>query len=378
MANEFENMQTAPVLTLEPFKEEETAVQVVEEKKVVVEEPVLTPEEQAAVTAFANQIDLTNSNMILQYGAGTQKKMADFSENALDKVRSKDLGEVGALLTDVVAELKDFDVDEEEKGFFGLFKKTTNKSEKMKLQYAKAETNINQITNVLESHQVQLMKDISVLDKMYELNLTYFKELSMYILAGKQKLEDVRNGELQSLIQKAQISGLPEDAQAARDLEAMCTRFEKKIHDLELTRTISMQTAPQIRLVQNNDTMMVEKIQSTIVNTIPLWKSQMVIALGVEHSTQAAEAQREVADMTNLLLKKNAEKLKLATVETARESERGVVEIETLKATNQALIETFDEVMKIQEEGRQKRKEAEAEMLRMENELKNKLLEIRK
>ena len=378
MANEFENMQTAPVLTLEPFKEEETAVQVVEEKKVVVEEPVLTPEEQAAVTAFANQIDLTNSNMILQYGAGTQKKMADFSENALDKVRSKDLGEVGALLTDVVAELKDFDVDEEEKGFFGLFKKTTNKLEKMKLQYAKAETNINQITNVLESHQVQLMKDISVLDKMYELNLTYFKELSMYILAGKQKLEDVRNGELQSLIQKAQISGLPEDAQAARDLEAMCTRFEKKIHDLELTRTISMQTAPQIRLIQNNDTMMVEKIQSTIVNTIPLWKSQMVIALGVEHSTQAAEAQREVADMTNLLLKKNAEKLKLATVETARESERGVVEIETLKATNQALIETFDEVMKIQEEGRQKRKEAEAEMLRMENELKNKLLEIRK
>ncbi|MBQ2105390.1 MAG: toxic anion resistance protein [Lachnospiraceae bacterium] len=378
MANEFENMQTAPVLTLEPFKEEETAVQVVEEKEVVVEEPVLTPEEQAAVTAFANQIDLTNSNMILQYGAGTQKKMADFSENALDKVRSKDLGEVGALLTDVVAELKDFDVDEEEKGFFGLFKKTTNKLEKMKLQYAKAETNINQITNVLESHQVQLMKDISVLDKMYELNLTYFKELSMYILAGKKKLEDVRNGELQSLIQKAQISGLPEDAQAARDLEAMCTRFEKKIHDLELTRTISMQTAPQIRLVQNNDTMMVEKIQSTIVNTIPLWKSQMVIALGVEHSTQAAEAQREVADMTNLLLKKNAEKLKLATVETARESERGVVEIETLKATNQALIETFDEVMKIQEEGRQKRKEAEAEMLRMEHELKNKLLEIRK
>ncbi len=378
MANEFENMQTAPVLTLEPFKEEETAVQVVEEKEVVIEEPVLTPEERAAVTAFANQIDLTNSNMILQYGAGTQKKMADFSENALDKVRSKDLGEVGALLTDVVAELKDFDVDEEEKGFLGFFKKTTNKLEKMKLQYAKAETNINQITNVLESHQVQLMKDISVLDKMYELNLTYFKELSMYILAGKQKLEDVRNGELQSLIQKAQISGLPEDAQAAKDLESMCTRFEKKIHDLELTRTISMQTAPQIRLVQNNDTMMVEKIQSTIVNTIPLWKSQMVIALGVEHSTQAAEAQREVTDMTNMLLKKNAEKLKLATVETARESERGVVEIETLKATNQALIETFDEVMKIQEEGRQKRREAEAEMLRMENELKNKLLEIRK
>lgn len=378
MANEFENMQTAPVLTLDPFKEEETAVKVVEEKEEVLDERILTPEERAAVDSFANQIDLTNSAMILQYGAGTQKKMADFSENALEKVRTKDLGEVGGLLSDVVAELKDFDVDEEEKGFFGLFKKTTNKLEKMKVQYAKAETNINQICKVLETHQVQLMKDISVLDKMYELNLTYFKELSMYILAGKQKLEEVRKGELQNLVMKAQDSGLPEDAQAARDLESMCTRFEKKIHDLELTRTISMQTAPQIRLVQNNDTMMVEKIQSTIVNTIPLWKSQMVIALGVEHSTQAAEAQREVTDMTNVLLKKNAEKLKIATVETAKESERGIVEIETLKATNQALIETFDEVMKIQEEGRQKRREAETEMLRMENELKAKLLEIRK
>ena len=378
MANEFENMQTAPVLTLDPFKEEETAVKVVEEKEEVLDERILTPEERAAVDSFANQIDLTNSAMILQYGAGTQKKMADFSENALEKVRTKDLGEVGGLLSDVVAELKDFDVDEEEKGFFGLFKKTTNKLEKMKVQYAKAETNINQICKVLETHQVQLMKDISVLDKMYELNLTYFKELSMYILAGKQKLEEVRKGELQNLVMKAQDSGLPEDAQAARDLESMCTRFEKKIHDLELTRTISMQTAPQIRLVQNNDTMIVEKIQSTIVNTIPLWKSQMVIALGVEHSTQAAEAQREVTDMTNVLLKKNAEKLKIATVETAKESERGIVEIETLKATNQALIETFDEVMKIQEEGRQKRREAETEMLRMENELKAKLLEIRK
>lgn len=378
MANEFENMQSAPVLTLDPFKEEETAVAAVEEKEEVLDERILTPEERAAVNAFANQIDLTNSTMILQYGAGTQKKMADFSESALDKVRTKDLGEVGGLLSDVVAELKDFDADEEEKGFLGFFKKSTNKLEKMKVQYAKAETNINQICKVLENHQVQLMKDISVLDKMYELNLTYFKELSMYILAGKQKLEEVRNGELQNLINKAQASGLPEDAQAARDLESMCTRFEKKIHDLELTRTISMQTAPQIRLVQNNDTMMVEKIQSTIVNTIPLWKSQMVIALGVEHSTQAAEAQREVTDMTNVLLKKNAEKLKLATVETAKESERGIVEIETLKATNQALIETFDEVMKIQEEGRQKRREAENEMLRMENELKAKLLEIRK
>ena len=377
MMNEFDNMQSAPVLTLEPFKEEEVKQEVVAaEEKPIVEEPVLSDEEKAAVDAFAEQIDLTNSSMILQYGAGTQKKMADFSETALEKVRTKDLGEVGELLSGVVGELKDFDADEEEKGLFGLFKKTTNKLDKMKTKYAKAETNINKICTVLESHQIQLMKDIAVLDKMYDLNLTYFKELSMYILAGKKKLQETRNGQLQELIQKAQITGLPEDAQAARDLEAMCTRFEKKIHDLELTRTISMQTAPQIRLVQGNDTLMVEKIQSTIVNTIPLWKSQMVLALGVEHSAQAAEAQREVTDMTNELLKRNAEKLKLAAIETAKESERGIVEMETLKATNQALITTFDEVMKIQAEGRQKRHEAEAEMLRMENELKAKLLEI--
>ena len=353
MMNEFDNMQSAPVLTLEPFKEEEVKQEVVAaEEKPIVEEPVLSDEEKAAVDAFAEQIDLTNSSMILQYGAGTQKKMADFSETALEKVRTKDLGEVGELLSGVVGELKDFDADEEEKGLFGLFKKTTNKLDKMKTKYAKAETNINKICTVLESHQIQLMKDVAVLDKMYDLNLTYFKELSMYILAGKKKLQEIRNGQLQELIQKAQTSGLPEDAQAARDLEAMCTRFEKKIHDLELTRTISMQTAPQIRLVQGNDTMMVEKIQSTIVNTIPLWKSQMVLALGVEHSAQAAEAQREVTDMTNELLKRNAEKLKLAAIETAKESERGIVEMETLKATNQALITTFDEVMKIQAEGR--------------------------
>ena len=303
--------------------------------------------------------------------------MADFSETALEKVRTKDLGEVGELLSSVVGKLKDFD-EEEEKGLFGLFKKSTNKLEKMKNKYAKAETNVNQICEVLENHQVVLMKDIAMLDKMYELNLTYFKELSMYIMAGKKKLEEVRGGQLQEMIQKAQASGLPEDAQAARDLDSMCTRFEKKIHDLELTRTISMQTAPQIRLVQSNDSLMAEKIQSTIVNTIPLWKSQMVLALGVEHSNQAAQAQREVTDMTNELLRKNAEKLKLATIETSKEAERGIVEIETLKATNQALISTFDEVMKIQEEGRQKRREAEAEMLRMENELKAKLLETRR
>lgn len=377
MVNEFENMQSAPVLTLEPFKEKEKLPEAASEKEEVLDERILSDEERSAVEAFANQIDLTNSAMILQYGAGTQKKMADFSETALEKVRTKDLGEVGELLSDVVAELKDFD-EEEEKGIFGFFKKSTNKLEVMKTKYAKAETNVNQIVKVLENHQVLLMKDIAVLDKMYELNLTYFKELSMYILAGKKKLQETRNGKLQEMVRKAEASGLPEDAQAAKDLDSMCSRFEKKLHDLELTRTISMQTAPQIRLVQNNDTMMVEKIQSTIVNTIPLWKSQMVLALGVEHSSQAAKAQREVTDMTNELLKKNAEKLKLATVETARESERGIVEIETLKTTNQALIATFDEVMKIQEEGRQKRREAEAEMLKMENELKAKLLELQK
>lgn len=381
MTNDFENMQTAPVLTLEPFKEEvkEETYEIVpvEEQAEAIAEKVLSDEERALVASFANQIDLTNSNMILQYGAGTQKKMADFSETALEKVRTKDLGEVGELLSNVVGELKDFD-EEEEKGFFGIFKKSTSKLERMKSKYAKAETNVNQICEVLENHQVVLMKDIAMLDKMYELNLTYFKELSMYIMAGKKKLEEVRSGQLQELIQKAQASGLPEDAQAARDLDSMCTRFEKKIHDLELTRTISMQTAPQIRLVQSNDSLMAEKIQSTIVNTIPLWKSQMVLALGVEHSNQAAQAQREVTDMTNELLKKNAEKLKLATIETSKEAERGIVEIETLKTTNQALISTFDEVMKIQEEGRQKRREAEAEMLRMENELKAKLLETRR
>lgn len=368
-------MQSAPTLTLEPFAEKVGAPVVVEPEQEVLDEAILSEEEKAQVEAFAKQIDLTNSTVILQYGAGTQKKLADFSESALDNVKSKDLGEVGELLTNVVTELKDFDA-EESKGFLGIFKKSSNKLEAMKAKYAKAETNVNQICTVLEGHQVQLLKDVAVLDKMYDLNLTYFKELSMYILAGKKKLQDTRNNELQQLIQKAQMSGLPEDAQAAKDMEAMCARFEKKIHDLELTRTIAMQTAPQIRLVQSNDTLMAEKIQSTIVNTIPLWKSQMVLALGVEHSAQAAEAQRQVTDMTNELLKKNAEKLKLATVEVAQESERGIVDIETLKATNESLITTLGEVMRIQEEGRAKRQEAEKEMLRMENELKQKLLEI--
>lgn len=375
MTNEFENMPTAPTLTLDPFQEEKQAPKPVEKQDPVMDDAILTPEEKQTVMQFAQQIDLTNSQMILQYGAGTQKKMADFSENALENVRTKDMGEIGELLTGVVKELKDFD-EEEEKGFFGFFKRSGNKVNAMKAKYAKAETNINQIVKVLDSHQVQLLKDVALLDKMYELNLTYFKELTMYILAGKQKLNEVRTTKLAEMIRRAQTTGAAEDAQAARDLESMCSRFEKKIHDLELTRQISIQTAPQIRLVQSNDTTMVEKIQSTIVNTIPLWKSQMVLALGVEHSAQAAQAQREVTDMTNELLKKNAEKLKMATLETARESERGIVDMETLKATNESLISTLDEVLKIQQEGRQKRKEAEIEMQKMENDLKQKLLQV--
>lgn len=375
MDREFQGFDTTPTLTLEPFKEEKRETEV-KEKDAVMDDSILSEEEKRTVNAFAGQIDLTNSAMILQYGAGTQKKMADFSESALENVRTKELGEVGELLSGVVRELKNFD-EEEEKGFLGIFKKTSNKIQAMKAKYAKAETNINEICRALESHQVQLLKDVAVLDKMYELNLTYFKELSMYILAGKKKLQEVRAGKLKELIEKAEKSGLAQDAQAARDLDAMCTRFEKKIHDLELTRTISVQTAPQIRLVQSNDTQMAEKIQSTLVNTVPLWKSQMVLALGVEHSTQAAAAQREVTDMTNELLKKNAQRLKMATVETAKETERGIVDIETLKATNEALISTFDEVLQIQQEGRQKRKEAEEEIRRMESDLRQKLLEVR-
>lgn len=377
MGNEFKDLDTAPTLTLDPFQtqEEKKPPVVQQQEDPALDDSILTEEERRQVDAFASQIDLTNSTLVLQYGAGTQKKMADFSESALENVRAKDLGEVGALLSGVVTELKSFD-EEEERGFFGFFKKTSNKIEAMKAKYAKAEENVNQIVKALEKHQVQLMKDTALLDKMYELNLTYFKELSMYILAGKKKLAEVRSTRLAELTAKAQASGLPEDAQAAKDLDSMCSRFEKKIHDLELTRMISIQTAPQIRLVQNNDTLMVEKIQSTIVNTIPLWKSQMVLALGVEHSAQAAAAQRQVTDMTNELLRKNAEKLKMATTETARESERGIVDMDTLKATNESLISTLDEVMNIQKEGRQKRQEAEAELRNMEQELKKKLLEI--
>lgn len=315
--------------------------------------------------------------MILQYGAGAQKKMADFSEAALNNVKTKDLGEIGDILSSVVVELKSFDQEEDDKSFMGFFKKSANRMTAMKTKYAKAESNINQICQVLEGHQIQLLKDVAMLDKMYELNKTYFKELSMYILAGKKKLEKTRREELPALISRSQKSNLPEDAQAVNDLSSLCNRFEKKLHDLELTRMISVQMAPQIRLVQGNDTLMAEKIQSTLVNTIPLWKSQMALALGVAHSTQAAKAQREVTNMTNELLKKNAATLKMATIDTAKESERGVVDIETLKYTNESLISTLDEVLKIQQEGREKRREAEKELNRIENELKNKLLTIR-
>ena len=380
MGEEFKEFEVeAPVLTLEPdLTEEKEEIAKKESEKPqepAVEEPVLSPQEQKIVEDFAAKIDIENTNQILQYGAGTQKKMADFSDAALVNVKTQDLGEAGELLANVVGELKDFDATEE-KGFFGFFKKQTAKVETLKNRYTKAEGNVTKITEALEQHQMRLMKDSTVLDKMYEQNLAYFKELSMYILAGKKKLREVREGKLNELHQKAAASGLPEDAQAANDLESKCDRFEKKLHDLELTRMIAIQTAPQIRLVQGNDTLMAEKIQSTIVNTIPLWKSQMVIALGVAHSTEAAKAQREVTDMTNALLQKNAETLKLATVEAARESERGIVDIETLQKTNESLISTFDEVMNIQREGREKRRAAEAEMYRLEGELKQKLLQI--
>ena len=381
MGNEFTGFEdNAPTLTLEPVldepKAEVTVQPEVEAVKKEMEQTVLSPEEQQMVDSFAKKIDIENTSQILQYGAGTQKKMADFSDAALENVRTQDLGEVGDLITQVVGELRDFDAAEEEKGFLGFFRKQGNKIENMKNRYAKAEVNVQKITTSLQDHQMRLMKDSAVLEKMYAQNLNYYKELTMYILAGKQKLQEVREGRLKDLEAKATASGLPEDAQEAKDLDSKCNRFEKKLHDLELTRTISLQTAPQIRLVQNNDTLMVEKIQTTIVNTIPLWKSQMVLALGIAHSTEAAQAQRQVTDLTNELLKKNAEALHLASTETARESERGIVDIETLKQTNQELISTLDDVMNIQKEGRAKRAQAELEMRKMEEELKNKLLEI--
>lgn len=379
MGNEFKDFEMeTPSLTLEPdLGEFEKKEEVLPKKQTQKEEvPVLTPEEQKMVNDFAAKIDIENTNQILQYGAGTQKKMADFSDTALENVKTQDLGEIGELISNVVGELKDFDVQEEGK-FFGFFRKQTSKIENLKNKYDKAQANVEKITDSLQQHQVRLMKDSAMLDKMYEQNLNYFKELTMYILAGKKKLEETRNGKLAEMKNKAALSGLPEDAQAARDLDEKCSRFEKKLHDLELTRTIAMQTASQIRLIQNNDTVMVEKIQTTIVNTIPLWKSQMVLALGIAHSAEAAQAQRQVTDITNELLRKNAETLHMATVETAKESERGIVDLETLQKTNADLIQTLDDVMRIQMEGRQKRQAAEMEMHRMEEELKRKLLEIR-
>ncbi len=380
----------APSLTLDPTGEiaaAEQAKKEAEEKAAAekaaaekaTQEPAvnLSPEEQQIVDAFAEKIDLKNSQQVLQYGAASQRKISDFSEAALDKVRTKDLAAVGEMVTGLVSELKNFKVDEEEeKGFFGFFKKKASQIDDLKNRYSSVETNVEKIQEMLEAHQVQLLKDVAMLDTMYEKNMEYFKELTMYILAGKKKVQIVRDTELKAAMEKAKASGLPEDSQAARDLSDMCERFEKKLYDLQLTRTISIQMSPQIRLIQSNDTMMAEKIQSTIINTIPLWKNQMVLALGLAHSQEAMQAQRSVTDMTNELLKKNADALKMGTIETAKEAQRGIVDLETLQHTNKSLIETLDELNKIQSEGKAKRASAEVELGKIETELKNKLLEF--
>lgn len=374
-----EDTDVVPTLKFEPFQDDVPIVKVKEENKQeeVLDDSYLTEEEKKMVDEFVDKINITNSNSILQYGVGAQKKIADFSETALNNVKTKDLGEIGEILSNVVVELKNFDAEDEKKGFLGFFKKTTQKFAHMKAKYDKVEGNINKICSTLENHQIQLLKDIAMLDKMYEINKVYFKELSMYILSGKKKLSKLEKEELPILVERATASGLPEDAQATNDFVSLCNRFEKKIHDLELTRMISLQMAPQIRLIQNNDSLMSEKIQSTIVNTIPLWKSQIVLALGVAHSSNAAKVQNEVTNMTNELLRKNAETLKMSTIETAKESERGIVDIETLRTTNESLISTLDEVLRIQIEGRQKRKEAEIELQNIEEQLKNRLLNIK-
>lgn len=367
----------APTLTLDPAADEKVIAESKKATPVQVEDTPLSPEEQKMVNDFAEKIDITNSQMVLQYGAASQKKLSDFSETALSRVKTKDMGETGELITNLISELQGFDASTEQpKGIFGFFKKTSNSIEQLKTRYDSADKNVERIKAQLEDHQVTLMKDITMLDKMYELNLVYFKELTMYILAGKKKLAEVRANDLKAAQEKAQRTQLPEDAQAARDLADLCDRFEKKLYDLELTRNVSIQMGPQIRLIQSNDTMMAEKIQTSIVNTIPLWKSQMVLALGLAHSQQAIEAQRAVTDMTNELLKKNAATLKQGTIAAAKESERGIVDIETLQQTNRSLIETLDEVVKIQNEGREKRAAAETELGRIEGELKAKLLEI--
>ena len=369
-----------PTLTLDPTPAEEEKAAPAQQEAAAPEQPQvnLTPEEQAMVDQFAQKIDITNSQQVLQYGSACQKKIGDFSEAALAKVSTKDLGEVGNMITDLIGELKSFDANEEQqKGILGFFKKKGDQIDNLKTKYNKAETNVENIQSMLEAHQVQLLKDIAMLDKMYELNMAYFKELSMYILAGKKKLADVRANELQQAMDKAKVSSLPEDAQAARDLVDQCERFEKKLYDLELTRNISLQMGPQIRLLQNNDTLMAEKIQTTIINTIPLWKNQMVLALGLAHSTQAMQAERSVNDMTNELLKKNAATLKQNTIAIAKEAERGIVDIETLKQTNRSLIETLDELNKIQSDGKAKREAATQELGRIEGELKQKLMELK-
>ena len=367
---------SAPTLTFDVEEESQAVAQAAEEaKRPEPEENVLTPEELRQVEEFSKKIDVTNTKAILTYGAGTQKKMADFSEKTLESVKTKDMGEVGDMVSGLVTELRNFNVDEEEKGFLGFFKKKGNQIQELKTKYNTVEKNVDKISDELEKHQVTLLKDVELLDRMYELNLNYYKALSMYILAGKKKLKEVRENDLAALQKKAAQSGLPEDAQAAKDLAEQCDRFEKKLHDLQLTRTVAMQTGPQIRMIQAADQMMAEKIQSTIVNTIPLWKNQMVIAIGIEHANQAAKAEREVNDMTNALLRKNAEKLKQATVETAKEAERGIVDIETLKHTNEMLISTMDEVMAIQAEGKQKRAAAERDLAQIEQQLREKLLQ---
>ena len=368
----------APTLTLDPAADEKVIAESKKATPVQVEDTPLSPEEQKMVNDFAEKIDITNSQMVLQYGAASQKKLSDFSETALSRVKTKDMGETGELITNLISELQGFDATTEQpKGIFGFFKKTSNSIEQLKTRYDSADKNVERIKAQLEDHQVTLMKDITMLDKMYELNLVYFKELTMYILAGKKKLAEVRANDLKAAQEKAQRTQLPEDAQAARDLADLCDRFEKKLYDLELTRNVSIQMGPQIRLIQSNDTMMAEKIQTTIVNTIPLWKNQMVLALGIAHSQQAMQAERAVTDATNELLKKNAATLKQGTIEIAKESERGIVDIETLQQTNKQLIETLDELNKIRADGKAKRANAEQELGRIEGELKQKLLELR-
>lgn len=379
MSDEFKDtsIDIKPELTFEPFKEELQDMKIIEEKKEIVEEIELTEDEKKMIDQFVDKIEISNSNSILQYGVGAQKKISDFSQSALNEVKTKDLGEIGDILSKVVFQLKNFEEGEEKKGVFGFFKKGKDKVTQMKINYENAENNIDEMCNVLENHQVQLLKDIAMLDRMYDINRTYFKELCMYILAGKKKLKKLEDEEIPKLQEKAKQSNNPQDAQELNDFVALCNRFEKKIHDLELTKMISLQMAPQIRLIQNNDSLMAEKIQSTIINTIPLWKNQMVLSLGVAHATDAARVQREVTDMTNELLRKNAEILKSSTIETAKESERGIVDIETLRATNESLISTLDEILNIQTEGRQKRREAEIELRNIEEQLKDKLINFK-